>query len=353
MTTKIVHKILPTPDSLRSSEGCFFRTAGGDICFAYSKWHSSADDGARCDIAMLRSSDEGESWSDRGVIVKASDFGVKNIMCVSELTLKNGETGLFFLIKENDGSSVIGRAVSSDGNAFACERCGCDMPKDYYVIENDRFIRLSDGRIATAAARHSGGNGKGEITALVSDDDGVSFRETGALVRLPFGGGNGLGLEEPVIVELENGVVWMLARTAYAYQYQAFSHDRLKSFTDAEPSVFTSPLSPMCMKKLSDKTLVTAYNPVPNYNGRENIANDLRRPIHWSGRTPLVLRRSIDGRTWGKAHPIETAKKIDFSYPSLFETADGCLLCAYMVVSGAENNENFSLRIIKTDIPDC
>lgn len=113
---KVVHEVYPSSENGRNSEGCLFTGVNGDILFAYSRYASgNTDDDAACNIALIRSTDNGESWTDCEIIAHASDFGVRNIMCASALPLSNGRLCVYFLIKENDGTSSIGRTISSDG----------------------------------------------------------------------------------------------------------------------------------------------------------------------------------------------------------------------------------------------
>ena len=122
-------------------------------------------------------------------------------------------------------------------------------------------------------------------------------------------------------------------RTSRMYQYQSYSIDGMRSFTPPEPSAFTSPLSPMTVIRLADGSLLAAYNPIPNYNGRAEQTGDMNFAADYSGRTPLVLRRSQDnGRTWGSLFAVETEKERDFCYPALYETPDGAILCSYMCI---------------------
>ena len=79
MKTKTVCEIFPSDTNGRNSEGSFFTGTDGEILFAYSRYASAgtADDDV-CDIALIRSRDNGESWSEYEIIACASDFGVKN-----------------------------------------------------------------------------------------------------------------------------------------------------------------------------------------------------------------------------------------------------------------------------------
>lgn len=353
MKKRVVLNLEETENNRRNSEGCFLRAPNGDILHVYSRYNSSLkDDHDPCDIALVRSTDEGETWGEPQIIVKAEFFGVKNIMSVSQLPLKDGRICIYFLIIEDDGSTTIGRAISEDGTEFKPERCKCNMPIGFYVVANDRFIRLSDGRIATVASKHDLRPGydlePGMVVALASDDDGKEFYRPGAHGSLPFNPAHDEhGLEEPLLFELSKDVLWVLARTEYAYQYQAYSVNGLQTFTPMEPSVFSSQLSPIAMKRLSDDSLIAAYNPMPSFDGRQEVLGDMMVDEWWSGRTPFVLRRSVDnGRTWGKLMVIENEKNADFAYPSLFETKDGGVLCAYW----CKSSENiFTMRIAKLE----
>ena len=74
----------PSENNPRNSEGSFLRAPDGAILFAYSRYTGGNwTDHCDCDITLIRSYDEGETWSEPEIIVKAKDFGVKNVMSVS------------------------------------------------------------------------------------------------------------------------------------------------------------------------------------------------------------------------------------------------------------------------------
>lgn len=338
MNKRLVFHLPNSEQSGRNSEGSFLRAPNGDILFAYSHFSTGlGDDDDPCDIALIRSRDEGETWSAPEIIARASDFGVKNIMSVSGMTLKDGSLCFFFIVKEDsDGSSHLGRAVSQDGVHFTPMTCSFKrVQRGYYVFNNDRFIRLSDGRIAAAAAKYSCARTQEEDeyclfsesyampVCFVSDDEGASFTATKARVALSGRLAQRVGMEEPGIIELKNGVIWLWARTMLCYQYQCFSLDGMDTFTPPEPSEFTSPRAPMELHRLSDGTIFAAYNPVPHYNGVKHRS--------YLGRTPLVLRSSTDdGKTWGELFTLEDDENGNYCYPTMIETHDRALLCAYM-----------------------
>ena len=90
MESDIKLQLFSSPGNPRNSEGSFVKLGDGTILFAYSRfsgdsWHDH--DGA--DIALIRSVDGGESWSEPEIFVK-HDSECKNLMSVSFLRLRSG-----------------------------------------------------------------------------------------------------------------------------------------------------------------------------------------------------------------------------------------------------------------------
>lgn len=348
---KIVLDKSPKEDNRRNSEGAFIRIPDGRIMFAYgSMTGASAYDDAPCNIAAIYSSDEGETWTEPTIIAHASDFGVKNIMSVSVLTQKDGKIGVYFLIKENDHTSTIGRALSEDGITFKTERCTMNAPVCYYVVNNDRIERFSDGRIvAPAMATMIKSDGSidhfGIGICLVSDDDGSTFHDLFPRLVAPALDHTMLGFQEPGLFEHSDGTIRFWARTTQGYQYECYSRDGMNSFTPPQAaSTFMSPCSPLEMTKdAATGDLYVAYNPIPELPVEvKTYGKD-----SW-GRTPLVVRRSKDdGCTWGKLNIIEADKGKGYCYPSFFFTKDGSMLLAYCRGGNEDGNCLARLGIMK------
>lgn len=326
---KLVWDKTPTKTNARNSEGSFIRLPDNSIFFAYSRYCSDDyEDGGACDIAVIRSYDEGNSWTDPEIIVNAKeDFAVQNVMSVSCLWQKDGALGVYFLVKEKTGNSVIGRALSYDFKTFTKERCVTGKYENYYVINNDRFIRLSDGRLAAPAAMHgNGGFERFSVTViLMSEDDGKTFLPTPLRLTVSATDSKGVGMQEPGIYEHDDGTVRIWARTKLGAQYECFSRDLCQSCTSPMPSpVFTGPSSPLEMiKNEADNSIYAVYNPVPMYKDSKEYG------ASW-GRTPLVVRKSADdGKTWGPMTVIEDGEDRGYCYPAMIFTKDNAMLCAY------------------------
>ncbi|MEG0271012.1 MAG: sialidase family protein, partial [Clostridia bacterium] len=267
MRTHLVWDKAPQPGNGRNSEGAFLKAHNGNILYAYNRYSSDQwGDDASCDIAMIRSCDEGETWGEPEIIVHAADFQVENIMSPTGLEQNNGDLAFYFHIKEHNGTNTFGRAISKDdGFTFASSRCICDFIQEYYVSNNDRAIRLSDGSIVIPVAMHSTSGNFADFQkhymdsnavsmCLVSLDDGASFTRAPARVMLPVSY-NDSGMQEPGLIEKKNGVLWLYARTTCGYQYQCFSFDGMRTFTPSVPSLFTSPCSPLKISRGPDDAL--------------------------------------------------------------------------------------------------
>ena len=309
MENHIVQSIGPGKVYTRHSEGAFLRLKDGGIYFAYSRFTGSDNDAAPSDIAAMVSYDEGETWTEPQTVVPAARYGVKNIMSVSLLRMLNGEIGLFFIVKATNIISRIVLARSNDEGKTFYRDTLCTLPdrEGYYVLNNDRVERLSGGRIMIPLAYQRGGyseestffDGRAVDYFLYSDDDGETWKESRDAVFPPFAH-SATGLQEPGLIEKKNGVIWGYARTDQMVQYEFFSMDGGETWTPAQASRFTSPPSPMKIKRHPDTgDLYAVWNPIPNYNGR------ITSPTGW-GRTPLVWAVSRDdGATWSDYKIIE------------------------------------------------
>lgn len=343
----LLHELPPGPGNPRNSEGAFLRGRHGELLFAYSRYRADSNhDHAPCDIALITSEDEGEHWSEPRLIARAQDFGTQNIMSVSAMPCLNGDLAFYFLIKENDFTTTLGRTVSYDGIHFTAERCDCRFPPAYYVVNNDRLVRLADGRIVAPASYITAEQNRNSIrcpmiaTFLISSDDGKTFRKTEWEGTTSDPVNERYGLQETGIYQRTDGEIYIWARTGYGCQYEWSSSDALVSFTAPRASGFTAPPSPMQIKAVNG-TVYAIYNPIPNYNGRET-------PLGCWGRTPLVIRKSDDdGRTFGPLCVIEDDPTRGYCYPAIFPTADGDLLLAYCRGNAQDGNTLCRLGIAK------
>ena len=329
------HDIAPTPGHPRNSEGAFLPLADGRLLFIYSAFTGErAQDHTPADLAAITSCDGGRTWSTPRTVVRASEYGAMNVMSVSLLRMRDEAIGLFFLIRRSWSDMCIALRRSDDeGETFGPDT-RCSTRTGYFVMNNDRVVRLSTGRILAPAAEHiCTPDGAGGIhlspataTCFFSDDDGCTWQETGTPAELT-GSDSRSGLQEPGLIELRDGALLGWARTDLGAQYAFSSPDGGRSFTPPVRSRFTSPLSPLSMKRLPDGRLLALWNPecVPDPDPRT------------AGRTPLVYALSgDDGRTWSAPVALESNPQTGYCYTAIAVVGDALLLAYCAGQAGAD-----------------
>lgn len=311
----------------RNSEGTFLETENDGILFVYSRFKGKRpDDEAFADLCLLRSMDGGRTFDQGRIILTCEGEEGVNMMSPSLLHMENGDIGLFYLVRMTYTMTRIFLRRSSDGGRTWGERVLCTPQDDFFVINNDRVLRLKSGRILLPVASHRAGpgyfDGRSEAMFFYSDDDGGTWHTAPGKCTLPNAAHCASGLQEPGVAQLENGVVWGWGRTELGRQYEMFSMDDGENWTACQPSRFTAPNSPLCMKRADDGRLYAIWNPVPEYNGREKVDG-----IFTGGRTPLVIAYSgDDGRTFTEPAAFERDPESGYCYCAMYFTKDALLL---------------------------
>ncbi len=347
-SSEILHVLRTGEDNPRNSEGSFARLKDGRILFAYSKFHGNSWlDEAPSDIAALTLTPDGRALCSETpeILVSASEYpNVSNIMSVSLLRMENGDLGLFYIIRAghpkplNDESyPMISDYIlrrSADDVTFPKESevlCTGSLFKGYVVVNNDRVLKTSSGRLLIPFAKHRACytptrvrfDGIGQIKCLCSDDDGFTWKEIYGEVACPFTAHAWNGFQEPGMVELPNGTLYLYIRTERMCQYESYSPDNGITWTPAQPSGFTSPVSPMKIAKNPyNGRYYAVWNPIPNYNGRVIAPTTM-------GRTPLVIAESEDGIHFSEYAVLEDDPNRGFCYPAIFFPDEKSILVSY------------------------
>ena len=311
----------------RNSEGAFLTGKNGEIILAYSKYRGkSFADWAPADICIATSKDGGSTFGGERILVDCGREEAVNVMCPSLMHMENGDIGLFYLVRRTYTLLQMYVRRSKDGGATWGERVLCTPREGFYVVNNDRVVRLSGGRILIPAASHRTGedyfDSRSEVVSFYSDDDGITWNEAEGKCSMPHMANCQSGLQEPGVLELSPGILWGFARTDLGRQYEMYSVDSGSTWTEAQPSRFTAPNSPLSMKRDGKTGYVYAvWNPVPEYNGREKTG------IFTGGRTPFVMAVSRDnGRTFSEETAFETKKDHGYCYCAIHFTEEAILL---------------------------
>ena len=284
----------------RNGEGAFIRLNDGRIMYALTEFISPKwGDNTESQIVAYYSSDEGETWGDKRVLLKKTEQEV-NLMSVTLVRLNNGDLGLIHITKLMHGNELcwipyITRS-SDEGKTWSEKICCLKQFEPYcFALNNDRCLIQKNGRIILPLAKHGqkkeGGQFSietGKIVFTYSDDDGKTWDYFP--VELCSEYHDSTGFQEPGIFELPNGTLWVYIRTSYGFQYQSFSLDNGLTWSKPSPNFhFTSPESPMLIKNIGEYTLAV-FNPVPY-----NCVNPNTEVWGSARRTPYVLAISKNG----------------------------------------------------------
>ncbi|WP_135554044.1 sialidase family protein [Paenibacillus cymbidii] len=346
----------PAEGNPRNSEGAFLDLSGGRLLFVYSKFTGTSwDDAADSVIVKRVSEDGGATWSDDEVVVGRDEHsGAPNKMSASLLRMNDGGIGLIYLVRESVFMHAYLRRSADEGRTWSAPvRC---MPSQgHYCVNNDRVVRLSSGRLIMPCeyslmpfvefGEVRPVNLRSILLFYLSDDDGATWRESKTFYTLHIPRIH-WGLEEPGVVELKDGTLWAWARTHAGYQYETFSTDGGDNWSMPVPSAFTSPNSPLSMKRIPGRDcLLAVWNPIPNYQTR-------RVSWHNAGRTPLVGAVSRDeGKTWERFFTIEDDEDAGYCYTAIHPAGDAVLL-AYCAGNADDGVCHARLRLKRIEMAD-
>jgi len=320
--------VCPTSEgNPRNSEAAIVELSDGRLLLAWSDFYDAdISDHAAARISGKTSADGGRTWNDPFVI--QPNIGDINVMSASLLRLQSGELGLAFLRKDSmSDCRALMRRSSDDGRTWTEPVC-CTPPERYHCVNNDRLVQLASGRILVPASHTDDVERNPHFLSCCyySDDGGDTWRK-GADVRLP-----GYGADEPAVVELRDGRVWMLIRTDLGHQYACHSGDGGVTWGNAEPLPLASPCSPASIKRIPETgDLLMVWN----------NARDVRVPL------TVAISRD-EGASWEHIKDIETEPVSrpgvpwdGYAYASILCHQDRVVLSYYVAGPG----ERWSLKL--------
>jgi hypothetical protein len=322
---QIVLRLEPSENNPRNSEGDFITLKDGRLLFIYSHFTAGAGDHAQAFLASRLSKDGGKTWSQRDEVVIENEGGF-NIMSVSLLRLQDGRIALFYGRKNSLTDCIPLMRISTDEAKTWSDPVECIAETAYYVLNNDRAIQLKNGRIILPVALHQEPEQKwsnqGRIMCYYSDDIGKSWNR-GEQAPNP----EGVIVQEPGVVELEDGSVYMFCRADAGTQYICTSNDDGMSWSPLKSSNIKSPLSPASIERIpatGDLLMLWNNNYKPLSDG------DRRTPFN------MAISRD-DGKSWEKTKQVENDPNGWYCYTAIhFE--DDYVVLGHCAGDRKENN---------------
>jgi sialidase-1 len=318
----IVLKLEKGPNNPRNGEGDFITLKDGKILFVYGHFTgNTGDDYGHAYLASRFSVDSGKTWSKEDKIIVEQE-GKLSVNLVSLLRLQNGSIALFNLkINAEDDTTPWMRISNDEGKTWEqakqciVDREGFRANKGIgFQLNNDRVIQLKDGRLLMPVAIHQVPTGKwgkesnkGSIWSYYSDDNGKTWLPGKEVPTV-----DSIMTQEPGVVELKNGDIFMWMRTDKGAQYTSYSKDRGITWSSAVRSNIPSPRSPASIKRIpSTGDLLLVWN--------NNGLNQKR--------TPLTTAISKDeGKSWEKIKNLEEDPDGCYCYTAIEFVGDYVLL---------------------------
>ncbi len=312
----------PGPGNPRNSEGDFIALRDGRLMFVYTHFTGGGSDHAKAHLAARFSSDAGKTWTRKDVVVVPNEGGM-NIMSVSLLRLANGKIALFYLQKNSlTDCRPLMRLSADEGKTWSepIETIS-DKQMGYYVLNNDRVVQLKSGRLVVPVALHNTPQYKkpdwaGTIMAYLSDDGGKTWHRSKDQLVCKSPSGKRITLQEPGVVELNDGRLLMFARASGGFQQFSHSRDGGETWTPFVASTLASPVSPATIERIpSTGDLLVVWN---------DHGSTAKRP---RGRRPFSAAISKDeGRSWRNVKRIEDKPNGHYCYTAMLFVDDHVLL---------------------------
>jgi sialidase-1 len=260
------HRVLIEPRAGEVSvySPSFVRLPAGDLLLTYFHYHQiESGKLPRTSGYVQRSTDDGVTWSPRTAVWSDQPLG-----CASSVVKRMLDGRLIWPITRQTGM------LWTDA-----DHCGC--------------------------------------CAMVSDDDGHTWRETEVLVELPM-----RGTMEPHVEQRADGRIMMVMRTQLGCVFESLSDDGGETWSSPQPMPLVAPEScPELLRIPATGDLCLIFNGSryeAGWSGKRKVGS------HYGKRSPLTAVISTDeGHTWSHRRDIAVNPKRVHSNPVAFFTSAG------------------------------
>jgi len=188
------------------------------------------------------------------------------------------------------------------------------------------MIQTRTGELVAPVQRLLRDPSRHAICVYVSRDAGRTWDHSNII---DLGGhGHHAGAMEPTVVELRDGRLWMLIRTNLDRFWEAYSSDRGMSWRVIGPSQIDASSAPGYMLRLASGRLALAWNRLcpagrDSYPRRGGDCNLCEVAASWHREELSLAFSDDDGRTWTDPVVILRVEGGGPSYPYIFERAPG------------------------------
>lgn len=319
----IQHTVAPHGGGLNHGLPCMARLDDNRILLTWSRYKAGSEDWA---VVGAFSADHGATWSEPRVLIDTPELldadpsivvsGKRVLVTCTTVTFAQGiHTSLTWCVRSEDNGTTWSEPYQIPMNhKYTCGKChrGLRLKSGTLLMGYSWDVLCEQGQ-----ALQSEGQMDLRAGVMRSTVDGLTWTNGGDTTAkyAKIGEGSVSGTDEPAIVELEDGSIYMLMRTGSDHLYEARSYDEGKTWQDIKPSPLTGSNAPAAMVGF-------------DAGGRRGVL------VVWNNalqRQPLCAAVSFDGcRTWSEpkdiAFPYTGGQA---SYPSCVQSADGRFIAVW------------------------
>lgn len=289
------------------------RTKAGELlCVFYLGTGHISPDGK---IAMVRSTDEGRTWTQPEVIIDTPLDDRDPSICQT----RSGRVivNFFTYVYERRGESRATRdsirvhtAVSDDGGkTFGKPK---PLSEDWtWSATSDEIIQLADGTLLLPIYGRKLGDKTDRASVAFSTDDGNTWSDP---ITIAYDSGGKIDFQEPAFVLLPSGEIWCSLRTTNVgyHAYECRSTDGGKTWTSPIDTLLHGHAAGLLYH--SSGVVFQAYRSWSHTGKIRGVAGVFREP----------------GKPWNPTKEFDImVVGGDSAYPSPVELSDGSILCVY------------------------
>ena len=301
-----------TQQNPRYTEGSVLPLRDGSLLFAATEFQGTGSDFAEAHIVGRRSTDGGRTWG-KGRVLQQNTGGM-NVMSVSLRRLPSGQVAMFYLQKNSHADLDLFVRFSPDETATFGNPVLVTADDGYHVVNNDRIVQLSTGRLVAPAASTPDVHKVNHFVShcYLSDDNGRTWRGGSSGVDAPK-----RGAMEPEVIELTDGRVMMIVRTQLGFIGCSYSGDGGDTWTGMQSLGVKAPEAPATLRRIpATGDLLLVWNNTFTAGAG-----------HGGKRTPLTAAISRDeGTSWQHVKNLESDSKRTYSYTSLVFNGDRAIM---------------------------
>ena len=275
------------------------QTKGGLV----AAWFGGQREGA-ADVGVWVCRHDSKAWSEPKEVATGVDrdnrYPCWNPVLFQPKEPKDGPLLLFYKVGPSPSRWWGMMITSADGgNTWSPPR---RLPDGILGPIKDKPVQLADGSLLCGSSSEDQG---WRVHMERTPDLGQTWTRTG-----PLNDPATAGLIQPTILDHGGGHLQILCRSRQGKIYQSRSDDAGKTWSPPAPTNLPNPNSGIDAVQLKDGRSLVVYNHTP------------------TGRSPLNVAVSPDGKTWKPAVVLESERG-EFSYPAVIQADDGLVHVTY------------------------